>query len=83
MHKGNLKLLAYVTIVTIGNVYLWLAIVQSGPAPRAGRMMGLIIMLAVGAIFADKFSRKHYAPEFIRAGCLIGMTVLFFLLYNH
>lgn len=83
MDKDKLNLIAYVVVVSIANSYLWINIVQGGPAPRAGRMMGLIIMLAIGAIFADKFSGKPYAPELIRAGCLIGMTVLFFMLYNH
>lgn len=83
MDKNRIYLIVYVAIVTIANIYLWLAIVDGGAAPRAGRMMGLIIMLAVAAIFSDKFSSKPYAPELIKAGSLIAMTVLYFMLYNH
>lgn len=83
MSKNTLALILYVFLVTIINIYLWYDIVQAGPAPRAGRMFGLIIMLAGFVLFADKLSRKQFAPEFIRAGGLIGMTLLMYFLYQH
>lgn len=82
MNKGTLGLYAYVVLVSCANIYLWLGVVGSGPAPRSGKIVGLIIMLAIAAIFSDKFSRNQFAPTFIRAGSLIGMTVLFFILLN-
>ena len=82
INKQTLALVLYVVLITGANISLWLGIVQGGSAPRSGRIMGLVIMLAVGALFADHFSRNQYAPSFIRAGCLFGMTLLFFILYN-
>lgn len=82
MDKETFVLYVFVVLLTAANVYLWLGIVQGGSAPRSGKVMGLIIMLAIGAIFADKFSRNQFAPAFIRAGSLIGMTLMFFILYN-
>jgi hypothetical protein len=55
---------------------------QGVPSPKTGRLMILILLMAFGAIFADKFSSKQYVPEFIRAGCLVVMTLMFFILYN-
>ncbi len=81
MSKQSLLLLTYVVLITTANIYLWMDTVD-GSAPRSGKIIGLIIMLAIGAIFSDKFSNNPYAPTFIKAGSLIGMTVLFFILYN-
>ncbi len=81
MDKDTFGLYVYVFGVTCANIYLWLDTVD-GSAPRSGKIIGLIIMLAIGAIFSDKFSNNPYAPTFIKAGSLIGMTVLFFILYN-
>lgn len=81
MNKQSLALLFYVLLVASANIYLWVGIVQGGSALRSGRITGLIIMLAIGALFSDKFGRNQYAPIFIRAGSLIGMTVLFLILY--
>ncbi len=82
MSKETFSLYAYVVLVTCANLYLWLGAVGGGPAPRSGKIVGLIIVLAITATFSDKFSRNQYAPTFIRAGSLLGMTVLFFILYN-
>ena len=82
MDKSRLSLFVYVVLLTGANIYLWLSTVNGGSAPRSGKIMGLIIMLAIGAIFSDKFSNNPYAPSLIRAGSLIGMTVMFFVLYN-
>jgi|GEM_PF-3235113 len=82
MDKQTFGLYVFVVSVTAANVYLWLGAVQGGPAPRSGRIMGLIIMLGIGALFSEKFSRNQFAPAFIRAGCLIGLTLMFFMLYN-
>ncbi len=82
MNKKTWLLISYVLLVTVGNIYLWLGIVHGGSAPRSGRIMGLIIMLAIGAVFSDKFSRNQFAPTFIRAGSLVGMTGLLFILYT-
>ena len=81
MDKQKLSLYAYTALVTLANLYLWGNIVQGG-APRSGRVAGLIIMLAIGAVFADKMSHKPYVPEFIRAGCLVGLTLMYFFLFN-
>ncbi|TDR14654.1 hypothetical protein [Marinicella litoralis] len=82
MDKETFGLYAYVFLVTVANIYLWLGVVQGGSAPRSGKVVGLIVLLAIGAIFSDKFSRNQFAPTFIRAGSLIGMTLMFFMLYN-
>ncbi len=81
-NKNEFLFLSSIVCLTGANIYLWLSTVNGGHAPRSGKIMGLIIMLAIGAIFSDKFSRNQFAPAFIRAGSLIGMTVLFFILYN-
>ncbi len=78
----SLNLMVYVLVVTMINVYLWYQIIQAGPVPRAGRMLGLIIMLAVLTLFPNKFRRKRYVPKFIQIGGLIGMTVLLYFLYQ-
>ena len=82
MDKETFGLYAYVFLVTVANINLWLGVVQGGSAPRSGKVVGLIVLLAIGAIFSDKFSRNQFAPTFIRAGSLIGMTLMFFMLYN-
>jgi hypothetical protein len=82
MSKQSLTTVMFVILVTAANVYLWLDIVQGGPAPRAGKIVALIIGLAAGALFSDKVSNKQYVPEFVKAGCIIGMTVMFFILLN-
>ena len=82
MSKETFSLYVYVVLVTVANIYLWQGVVGGGSAPRSGKIVGLIIMLAVGALFADKFSNKQFAPIFIRAGSLIGMTLLFLIMYN-
>jgi len=71
-----------VLLITAANIYLWFGIIRGGPAPRARRFLGLIIMLAVGAMFSEKFTRKQFGPKFIQVGCLIGMTAVFFILYK-
>jgi len=82
INKNTLILVCYVALLTAANLYQWSAVVQGGSAPRSGKIVGLIIMLAIGAIFADKFNSNQYAPGFIRVGSLIGMTVLFLILYK-
>ncbi len=82
MNKQTFSLLLYVVLITSANIYLWLNIIQTGPAPRSGRVLGLIIMLAICAVFSDKFSRNHYATIFIKAAALLGMAVLFLILMN-
>lgn len=82
MDKSKLSLFAYTILVTVANLYLWSQIVTT-TMPRSGRVGGLIIMLAIGALYAEKISNKQYVPELIRAGCLIGMTLMYFFLFNH
>lgn len=82
MSKATFCLYVYVTVVTVANICLWQGVVGGGSAPRSGKIVGLIILLAVGALFADKFSNNQFAPTFIRAGSLIGMTLLFLILLN-
>ena len=74
MSKETFSLYLYVVAVTVANIYLWQGVVGGGPAPRSGKI--------VGSLFADKFSNKQFAPIFIRAGSLIGMTLLFLIMYN-
>ncbi len=82
MSKQTFSLILYVVIITSANVYLWMDIIQAGPAPRSRRVLGLIFILAVCAVFSDKFSRNDYASTFIKVAALLGMTVLFLILLN-
>lgn len=80
MNKQAFGLIFYVILVTGANIYLWINTIQGGSLPRSGRVIGLIVMLAIAVLFSDKFSRNQYAPIFIKIGGLVGMTVLFFIL---
>ena len=80
MRKGQVFFSALIVILTAFNFLLWLGLAQSGPAPRSGRILILIIMLALFALFADKTSNNPYAPGFIRVICLLGLIAMIFVL---
>ncbi len=82
MSMATWALLLYVLLLSAANIYLWLGISQGVSAVATGRVVGLVIMLAVAAVFADKFSTKPFASSFISAVAVIGMTLLFFNLLN-
>ena len=82
MSKLNWVLLLYVLLLSAASIYLWLGISQSVSAAGTGRVVGLVIMLAVAAVFSDKFSTNPFATGFIKAGAVMGMTLLFFLLFS-
>ncbi len=82
MSKGQIVFIVLVLLLTAFNAMLWLNFMQGGPAPRGGRIMGLVIMLAAGALLAEKISNNPYAPGFIRVGCVLGLIGMLFILSN-
>lgn len=76
------KALLWFTVLTLTAVNLstWWQMVGDGPVHRSGRVVVVILGMAIGGLFAEKFGDHPFAHSLIRFGCLIGLVVFYFVL---
>ncbi|WP_223789587.1 hypothetical protein [Marinicella meishanensis] len=81
MDRFTALLWGTVLILTAVNLYAWWQLLGDGPGVRgAGRMVVLILGLAVGALFAEKFGDHRFTHSLVRFGCVIGLVVVYYVL---
>ena len=68
----------FATVVLVLGVYQWL----DGYAgqPRAGRLLGAMMMFYASCVLADKLSQQPYAGDLIRLGSCVALSVLLYVM---